>query len=63
MCVECDEVNDIEHMILKCAKYQAKRLNYPLLMSASSMIDLLKEVKVINHRTITQFCKDAGIDL
>lgn len=62
LCEDCNVENDLEHILLKCRKYQDKRRNYAPLLQCNNITDLLREITVDKYRTITRFYRDAELD-
>lgn len=60
MCEKCMAVEDIEHLILKCTKYNQIRSQFNVLMNARSLTELLK-MNEDTYKNIYEFIRMAGI--
>ncbi len=62
-CDTCHVVNDLEHLVLFCEKYDIARANNNLNNRYVNMQALLKKIVVEKYRSVVSFCREAGVEI
>jgi len=62
-CERCGVCNDLDHIIMKCEKYSAKRILYPAITNSDNLVNLLKEIDMDRYRAIIAFCREAEVEV
>jgi ribonuclease HI len=62
-CEICKEVDDINHILFKCKKYENLRKKVNIIKNTNNVNDLIKNKNYLNYKALYQFLKLAEINL
>ena len=62
ICLECNMVDDLEHVLLKCKKYENIREQYEIFYQVDNLIELLSKANLNIMVQIAHFYFSAGLD-
>lgn len=62
-CEVCNEIEDNEHIILKCKKYDNTRIKYPILNNSTNLIEILKNNIPTQIKSLINFITESNINI
>lgn len=62
-CETCKEIDDINHILFKCKKYENIRKKVNLIKNQNNVDELIKNKNYLNYKALYQFLKMAEINL
>lgn len=62
ICAMCNEINDLEHITIKCLKHQSVRSKFEFGNKHNELIGLIKSVDMKTYSEIINFYADAKLD-
>lgn len=62
-CNLCDVTEDLQHVTINCPRFNTQRSQYPILLESQSLIDILKQNKMENYKSVIMFLQEANIEI
>lgn len=62
-CSLCGVVEDLQHITINCPRFNLERSQYPILLENQCLIDILKENKISNYKSIIMFLHASNIEI